>query len=58
MRTLKEEVSLFGYYSLPDAAERFGAFLEDLYNQRRLHSAIGYAPPVEFEASLRDDPIA
>jgi hypothetical protein len=29
------------------------SFLEDVYNRGRLHSALGYKPPVEFEAELR-----
>ena len=54
MRTLKEEeVYLFEYESMAEAADRIGTFLEDVYNQKRLHSAIGYVPPVEFEQSLR-----
>jgi putative transposase len=54
MRTLKEEeVYLFEYDSIEEAIDRIGAFLDDVYNQKRLHSAIGYVPPAEFEASLR-----
>lgn len=30
-----------------------GQFLEKVYNQQRLHSALGYRPPLEFERSLR-----
>ena len=41
------------YASIDEARADIGAFLEDVYNQGRLHSAIGYKPPVEFEAELR-----
>ena len=30
------------------------AFLEDIYNRERLHSALDYHSPVEFEAQMRD----
>ena len=54
MRTLKEEeVNGKTYASLEDARQRIGAFLETIYNRGRLHSALGYKPPVEFEAELR-----
>lgn len=54
MRTLKEEeVNGKTYVSLEDARGRIGDFLETVYNRRRLHSAIGYKPPVEFEEELR-----
>jgi putative transposase len=54
MRTLKEEeVNGKTYASLEDARQRVGAFLETIYNRSRLHSALGYKPPVEFEAELR-----
>ena len=52
-RTLKgEEVNRSEYRDLADAQARIGAFLERTYNQRRLHSALGYRPPVEFERQL------
>lgn len=53
MKTLKlEEVSLYEYEDLFEARTRIGHFLEDVYNQKRLHSALGYLPPAEFEQSL------
>ena len=42
MRTLKyEEVYLFGYEDMEGAQQRIGHFLEEAYNRRRLHSALG-----------------
>jgi putative transposase len=53
MKTLKmEEVYLYDYEDLAEARSRIGYFLEDVYNQKRLHSALGYVPPAEFEQSL------
>ncbi len=53
MKTLKmEEVYLYDYENLAEARSRIGYFLEDVYNQKRLHSALGYVPPAEFEQSL------
>jgi transposase InsO family protein len=53
MRTLKyEEVYLFEYESLSEARSRIGEFIEQVYNQKRLHSAIGYLPPAEYEQNL------
>lgn len=50
MRTLKyEEVYLFEYETLAEARSQVSHFLEEVYNQKRLHSAIGYLPPAEFE---------
>lgn len=52
MKTLKyEEVYLTEYEDLADAQERIGQFLDD-YNQARLHSALGYRPPAEFEEQV------
>ena len=53
MKTLKsEEVHRTEYRDLPDARTRVGQFLESVYNQRRLHSALDYRSPAEFESSL------
>ena len=54
MKTLKsEEVDGKAYATLEDARLEIGAFIEIVYNAKRLHSALGYKPPVEFEAELR-----
>ena len=51
MRTIKEEeVELSEYNDLDDAREQIGRFLEDVYMTKRIHSALGYLTPVEFEA--------
>ncbi len=53
MKTLKyEEVYREEYRDLAEARASIGAFIEQIYNEKRLHSALGYRPPVEFEASL------
>ncbi len=50
MKTLKyEEVYRTEYRDLADAYAGIGEFLERVYNQQRLHSALGYVPPAEFE---------
>lgn len=53
MKTLKyEEVYRQEYRNLAEARASIERFLETTYNGRRLHSALGYLPPVEFELSL------
>jgi transposase InsO family protein len=53
MKTLKyEEVYRSEYRDLAEARSSIGRFLERIYNRKRLHSALGYVPPVEFEAHL------
>jgi putative transposase len=53
MKTLKqEEVDGRTYRDVHDARSAIGTFLEDVYNRHRLHSALAYRPPVEFEANL------
>jgi transposase InsO family protein len=54
MKTLKyEEVYRTEYRDFRDAQQQIGRFIESVYNQKRLHSALGYLPPAEFEQSLR-----
>lgn len=53
MKTLKhEEVLLNEYETLDDAHANIGRFIDKVYNAKRLHSSLGYRPPVEFEADF------
>ncbi len=52
MRTIKEEeVALAEYQDFADAQRQIGFFIEDVYATQRIHSALGYLTPAEFEAA-------
>jgi transposase InsO family protein len=56
MKTLKyEEVHRNEYRDLDDARSSIAEFLEKVYNNKRLHSALGYLPPAEFEAKHKNE---
>lgn len=51
-KTLKqEEVYLKEYNSFADAEQNLTIFIKKVYNEKRLHSSLGYLPPAEFEAT-------
>jgi putative transposase len=54
MKTIKEEeVDLSDYRDFADAERQIGRFLEDVYMTKRIHSALGYLTPAEFEAAFQ-----
>ena len=57
MKTLKvEEVYVSEYRTFTEVKERIGEFIELIYNQERLHSALGYVSPVEIEQEIKSSP--
>jgi putative transposase len=57
MRTIKEEeVTLHDYINFHDAYQHLGRFLDDVYQQKRIHSALGYLTPAEFETQWLQQP--
>jgi transposase InsO family protein len=54
IRTIKEEeVQLSEYRDFHEAYQHIGCFIEDVYNRKRIHSALGYLTPAEFEQHWR-----
>ncbi len=53
-KTLKcEEVHLWEYRSMTEVQERISIFIDQVYNKERLHSALGYQTPQEYEYSIK-----
>jgi hypothetical protein len=53
MKTLKyEEIYLGDYETVLDVIQNLPKFMEEVYNKKRLHSSLGYLPPVEFEGKI------
>ncbi len=56
IRTIKEEeVALADYEDFEDALAQIGHFIDDVYRTKRIHSALGYLTPAEYEAAWREE---
>lgn len=56
MKTLKEnEVHMWQYENIIDVIDRLPKFIEEVYNKKRLHSALNYLTPEEFETKLNNN---
>ena len=52
-KTMKrEEVHVKNYKTLDDVIKNLPMFIDEIYNEERLHSALNYLPPSEFEAEI------
>lgn len=59
MKTLKhEEIYALDYETLNDVKYRLPRFIDEIYNRRRIHSALDYVPPVEFEEKYAADTVS
>lgn len=59
IRTIKEEeVYLTEYRDFADALAQIGRFIDDVYQTKRIHSALGYLTPAEFEAQWQKSQLA
>lgn len=57
MRTLKqEEIYLANYETYLDVVENLPVFIEEIYNEKRVHSSLDYLTPNELEAMVANDP--
>ena len=56
MRTIKEEeVDLSDYQNFAEAKSQIGHFIDAVYNVKRIHSALGYFTPKEFEERWKEE---